>query len=86
MSGQSDSPYPAAYICWEMLSVGLHVDIHPFSFVEQIFAGHTYFFFVAASSGQVYWSTEILYVNSAFSWSAFTILKKCRRWFLYSFN
>lgn len=48
-------------------ALGYHVDIHPFSLVGQIFAGHTYFSLVTASSGQIYWSTEILYVNSAFS-------------------
>lgn len=33
----------------------------------------TYFSLVTASSGPIYWSTEILYVNSAFSRLAFTI-------------
>jgi hypothetical protein len=59
------------------------VDIQPFPLVEQIFAGHTYFSLVTASSGQIYWDTEILYANSAFPRDtiAFYDLPKCSRQF-----
>lgn len=89
IDGRAAIRYPATCLTFvgKYWALRYYVDIHSFPLSSKYLqVTPTYFSLVTASSGPIYWSTEILYVNSVFSRLAFTIPRNVGDDFTVSIN